>query len=913
IAESLAQRSTSHDSPRMLGPYTVLRSIGVGGMGEVWLAERSDGEFEQRVAIKQVAYPTPGLLQRFRQERQILAHLDHPNIARLLDGGVDAQGAPYLVMEYVEGVPLTEYVREHALGLPARLRLFLRVCEAVQYAHQNLVVHRDLKPSNILITADGAPKLLDFGIAKVLATTGGNAPTQTHARLLSPDYAAPEQFSGAPITTATDVYALGVVLYELLAGARPARAMPSHPNGSATLPTADPPPPSAALDRTTGSTLRRALRGDLDRITLTALAAEPRRRYASAEALAADIHRYLNGRPIAARGDSPMYRLRKFASRNRVVLAAAAFVFATLSVATVVSLHQAARANAQAQRAEAVRKFLADTFAQSSPDQTQGNPITANELLGKSEQRLANARMPIDVRADLTTLIGTFYWQLADNVAAERALTRAVALADSGGVPDALAARSLLALAQNEQDKSRYDTAYRHATRALTLAIRAGDEGEPETERARRLIAGLTLYRDGPAGAEPLLRRLLEADRVQYGEASQQVADDLIRLGYALGWLSRYDEAESALQASIAKARALHGNYYSSIALALNHLGTVRMLRGDYAGSENAMRECLAILVRLWGEGNVRSSIERAALLNVAVSEGRMEEVLPALLKNRDEASKQRAARGDHFAESFGALGSAYLGLGRLEEAEAAYQKMQSIIDEPQSAEKGQALDATRAQVAAGLGSILELQGRYADAETAYRRALVLKEKTLSFGPHAVAQSRAALGNLLRLQHHFTEALHEISEAEQALGTRPGSQDPVVALVKAQLAEAQLDAGSAQDGRATAASALAVARSVLPAGNWQLGTSLFALARCELALGNAAAAEPLLRDALAVRNPPHPADDLRVLEVKVALANAIAALGRNDEAGALIANIEPALRDSPAPYAADLRARLPNR
>ena len=179
IAAATAQ---SDPQPRQFGPYAVVRQIGVGGMGEVWLGERSDGEFEQRVAIKQLAYPTPGLLQRFRQERQILARLEHPHIARLIDGGVAADGAPYFVMEYVEGVPITDYAREHALDVETRLRLFLRVCEAVQYAHQNLIVHRDLKPSNIFVTVDGLPKLLDFGIAKVLTTTGTDAPTQTSAQ-----------------------------------------------------------------------------------------------------------------------------------------------------------------------------------------------------------------------------------------------------------------------------------------------------------------------------------------------------------------------------------------------------------------------------------------------------------------------------------------------------------------------------------------------------------------------------------------------------------------------------------------------------------------------------------------------------------------------------------------------------------
>uniref|UniRef100_UPI0032203AEC serine/threonine-protein kinase n=1 Tax=Rudaea sp. TaxID=2136325 RepID=UPI0032203AEC len=220
VAEARAVNGADQ-APSHFGPWRVLRSLGAGGMGEVWLAERADGEYEQRAAIKQVAYPTPGLLQRFRQERQILARLEHPYIARLIDGGVDARGAPYFAMEYVEGVTIIAFAR--ALGVRATLELFLEVCAAVRFAHQNLVVHRDLKPSNILVAADGAPKLLDFGIAKVLAATdaGTDSATGTGLRLMTPDYAAPEQFRGEAVTTATDVYALGVVLYELLAGVRP--------------------------------------------------------------------------------------------------------------------------------------------------------------------------------------------------------------------------------------------------------------------------------------------------------------------------------------------------------------------------------------------------------------------------------------------------------------------------------------------------------------------------------------------------------------------------------------------------------------------------------------------------------------------------------------------------------------------
>ncbi|GAH37407.1 unnamed protein product, partial [marine sediment metagenome] len=369
---------------------------------------RDDGEFEQRVAIKQVAYPTPGLVQRFRQERQILARLEHPNIARLIDGGVDAQGAPYLAMEYVDGVPITVYAEEHGLGLRARLQLFAEVCDAVQFAHRNLIVHRDLKPSNIFVAADAMPKLLDFGIAKVLDAAANDA---TAMRLLTPDYAAPEQIAGSTITTATDVYALGVVLHELLTGRRPKRANTGEVAANGVAVPGDAQPPSQCVDTSiaAGRTRRKLLRGDLDRIVLTALAVQPERRYSSAEALAADLRRYLDGRTVAAQGAGAAYRARKFVARNRVAVAAAAVAVVTLIVTTLWSLYQArvayeqARAAAEQREAaqmQAGRNAAMTDFLLKLVGSSNTPSASASDLLRQaSDHLLGDAQMPPERRA----------------------------------------------------------------------------------------------------------------------------------------------------------------------------------------------------------------------------------------------------------------------------------------------------------------------------------------------------------------------------------------------------------------------------------------------------------------------------------------------------------------------------------
>ena len=916
IVDAVATGGTlTDDPPRALGPYKLLRSIGAGGMGEVWLAERCDGEFEQRVAIKQLAYPTPGLLQRFRRERQILAHLEHPNVARLLDGGVDAQGAPYLVMEYVEGVPITDYVRTHALDLPACLRLFLHVCEAVQYAHQNLVVHRDLKPSNIFVTAEGTPKLLDFGIAKVLATTGDDAPTQTMARMLTPDYAAPEQFSGGTITTATDVYALGVVLYELLAGIRPARPSLPAANAIGDSRTSDPVPPSAATDRATGSARRRALRGDLDRIALTALAAEPRRRYPSAEALGSDIRRYLEGRPIAARGDSAMYRLRKFARRNRFALASAGFVFAVCIAATIVSLRQTHRARAEANRAEqqvaradAVQRFLIGVFQQATPDENRGQPITAHQLLEAGEKQLAaSAQDEIALRADLTGLVGNLYWDVGDYDKGQLLLRQSVAMSDDSRVPDAVKARNLHLLARTEDEKNEFDAAAIHARQGLALASRAGRAGVREASEARRTLARAVAGQGNSQDAETLLRKALADDRAEYGERSQPVVDDLAQLASALKEQSRFDDSIAISREGIDVVTALHGRLNSGVINGLETLASAQGHGGDYVGAERNLREAVAIADQVFGAEHRETMVAQSNLLWALEAQGRYAEALSGRLLLLQSEEKIHQSRPEQSAYAYNFLSSDYQGLGRFAEAEAASRKSLMIW----ASIHGSSDEWDSADALNNLGVTLTLQGRYGEARDAFRREIAIQRAHETPESEWLARSRGNLGTALRLDHQAADAAREISKANAAIQASGEKPTPIRAVLLAQLAEAQVDAGDVASARLTAADSLRTMRSLVPSGNPRLAVSLFALGRADLAGARAIEAEPLLREALLLRSPLYTASDPRVLEVKVALANALAALGKDDEAHALIEEIEPLLRTSSSPYATDLLARLP--
>ena len=432
----------------VLGAYRVVREIGRGGMGRVYLAERDDGVFEKQVALKLVkrGMDTDEVLARFQRERQILAGLDHPGIARLLDGGSAPDGRPFLVMEWVDGIPLSAWADENALDTRARLHLFPQVASAVAYAHRRLVIHRDLKPSNVLVATggDGAPqvKLLDFGIARLLAEDDGTS-TQTTHRRLTPAYAAPEQVRGEAVTTATDVYALGVMLYELLAGARPRDVRGQ--SASEIEGVLDQPAPlastrvdaaAAARRGMTPDHLRRHLRGDLDTILSKALQTDPERRYPSVEAFVEDVQRHLRDVPVLARPDSLGYRARRFVRRHRVGVAAALAVAVSLVGGLGAAVWQAGvaererdQARTEAATAERVTDFLVGLFEDADPMRSGGNSLLALDVVRRGGQRVGRelAGEPV-VQADVLEALGRVHRSLGDMEASRRYLDESLAI-----------------------------------------------------------------------------------------------------------------------------------------------------------------------------------------------------------------------------------------------------------------------------------------------------------------------------------------------------------------------------------------------------------------------------------------------------------------------------------------------------
>ena len=617
------------------GPYRLEELLGEGGMGVVYRAVRPD--IGKVVALKLVrnALVQPNALRRFSREQQVLARLQHPNIAQLLSAGVaDGRGpgadVPYIAMEYVDGTPITAYCNTRNLSVDERLQLFVQAAEAVQHAHQSLVVHRDLKPSNVLVTDSGTGdpqvKLLDFGIAKLLEGDDEGL-TRTGHHLMTPAYAAPEQIAGESITTATDIYALGVLLYELLAGCRPyAVPSPLTPAAMQRILTTVPRPPSAASREPTGTAspsrdaseagtaaetaaarrttrrgLYKTLRGDLDAIVLTSLRKEPARRYASAKALVDDVQRYLDGEPVQARGDSLGYRLRKFASRNRRIVSAAAAVVGALILGLGAALWQAdaaADARRQAERAladaerelqqsEAALQFLEEVFAGASPNATVGGEPTATDLLEQGADDLAAIEQP-DVKARLLAVIGTSYRSLGRMERAESLQVASVNLRRQRLQQDSSdALRRGLALSLQDLGSTRFQQGrFAEAESLLREALAINRDLLPDTDPARLSTLGtlgITLSKQGRLREAlalekkevRLVRAQMEAgsaDTLDLAAAVNNLSVTLQRMGSHADALRLAREAVELLDARYGSAPRVDRSYvYTNLALAYNN------------------------------------------------------------------------------------------------------------------------------------------------------------------------------------------------------------------------------------------------------------------------------------------------------------------------------------------------------
>ncbi|MGE5167028.1 MAG: protein kinase domain-containing protein [Deltaproteobacteria bacterium] len=898
------------------GPWRLLRELGRGGMGVVWLAERADGAFEQRAALKLIkrGMDSDAVQARFLRERQILALLDHPHIAHLLDGGIGADGRPYFAMEYVDGEPLLDHAAKHELSVQARLALFADICTAVQFAHGRLVVHRDIKPSNILVTAAGEVKLLDFGIAKLLDDTTAGATATSDLRPLTPAYAAPEQLRGEAATTASDIYALGCVLYELLTGKRPLASgnTPTPEQMLRLQESSDPAAPSNAADSDSPVSARR-MRGDLDTIALKALQRDPSRRYATAAALADDVQRYLSGRPIAARRDSAAYRLRKFVGRHRIAVPAAVASIAGLLAATAISLHEAQiarvqtlQARAQATRAQATREFLVGVFDQVSPDANKGQPITARQLLQTGEREVGKEsdRQPA-VKAELSALLGRLYRDIGDRPHGRDLIERALAQISAADIPLDVRAGVLLSAAETEsEDKETYAAALAHAREAVALLENTPGADPQALAQGHVRIAYALRHTDADPEAASVLRRAIAEDSRALGD-NDAVAEEWVQFGIVLADLKRFVESGAAFDHALRIYGNLYGTDSTHVAHALDAMGGMRVDARDYAGAESAYRKALRIYAEKLDPGNHDALVVKNNLLRVLEMRGNFAEALPARLALLEQGRASGQLTPTDLANDYLGVGIDYVETSAFADGERMFRDALDVLRT-----KPGTHSAWYAFGLEFLGYDLPWEGRYAEAERAFRDALVI---TLEKEPSTSASAcrlRDSLSWVLDLQHRYAEALALARQVDADCTAKLPDDSTQLPTFLADLSAAQLDNNDAASAADTAHAAVMAARKVYPPAYYRLGVPLLALARADLALERAGEAEPLLREALAVRSPPYAADDPRVLEVEVELVAALGMDHKRDEAEALRARIEPVLKHADSVYLHDLLARL---
>lgn len=780
-------KSVEYSEGQLVGPYRLISKIAAGGMGLVFLAERADGQYTQQVALKLIkrGMDSDEILRRFSAERQILANLNHPHIARLIDGGLTTEGVPWFTMEYVDGEPIDAYCDRHRLTINERLALFQTVCRTVQYAQQNLVVHRDLKPSNIMVTDDGSVKLLDFGIAKMLSTEqapgDGLELTRTGLRVMTPGYASPEQVRGDKVTTSSDVYSLGVVLYRLLTG-----SAPYHLTGDTPLELervicqTDPKRPSAALTgqqsqtgavpkedadrdavcrsrRTPLPRLRRQLSGDLDNICLMALRKEPERRYQTAGQLADDVERYLNGHPVAARGDSFGYRAGKFIRRNRVsVLASTAvvLVIAALVVVYTMKLQQERdRAQQEARKAEEVSQFLVGLFEVSEPSESLGETITARELLDKGAQRLlVDLTDQPETQAAMMTVVGNVYHQLGLSQKADSILTRAMNIwQDHTGLDNADAAKTVHQLAVVAYDLAEYDR------------------------------------------AELLYLRALEINRNLYGEEHATVAEDINNLGAVFKRKGDLNAAREMFEKALDLRLRLTGEMDLAVAHSMNHLGGILREQGEYERAEKLLRRGLEIRRELVGPYHFETI---ASMGNMARFHTQFEEYDKAEALYREALELLHTMVGEehrYVAGITGSLAHVLLSKGDLAGAEQYYRESLDIftaILPPRHVHTSSAM--------VGVADALRMQGRSGEAEPLLREALSIRETAWPPDHWQVAQARAMLGLCLADIKRETEAIPLLEESLSPLRTRMGAEHRLPQEAGARLVRILEEAGQTQ-------------------------------------------------------------------------------------------------------------------
>ncbi|MEM7368327.1 MAG: serine/threonine-protein kinase [Bacteroidota bacterium] len=848
---------------QILGPYQVEKVLGKGGMGTVYLARRIDGEFDQLVAVKLLkrGMDSEELFQRFRIERQIQARLEHPHIARLLDGGLTADGQPYFTMEYVPGLPLGEYCNRHLLSIDQRLGIFLQICEAIQYAHSQLVIHRDLKPNNILVNEEGTVKLLDFGIARLMDEDQASGLTQDGNRVFTPEYASPEQAQGKSVGTATDVYSLGVIVYELLTGLRPFDLADLSPVERELIITKERPPlpsqrvvelPSDKLAGRDGSIdrLSKHLKGDLDTICLKALRKEAERRYTSAGEFAEDIRNYLHHQPVKARPDTFVYRSKKFIQRNRVavtasLLASLLFLF-TISFYTWQVGNERDRAQLEAQKSKEIADFLTEIFMESNPIVNQGDTLTAMQLLDRGAKKIkTELEDNPQLKREMLALLGSLYREMGNSSSSLHMYDAALDIApDEHAISDAFIFNRMATQAIHNGYLEEADSLLGEAQQAL---IAEGDFPNRDWGEWYNTKGNLHLETRQLDSAETAYLSALHVFQDIYSGPDPNIAGTFQSLGLLYSISFQADKAVDYLHRSLSMAKHIEteeGIGYRKPML-FQSLARAYSKTGDFDTAIAYADSALLLFRKSYGnEHPLLGGYLRVKAILLADS-GKSEEAKALLEECLALNQKLYGPTHENLASVLSDLGTISTDQNDPVGAEAYFRQSLSMRGE-NSPPQGLAINKSL------LAGAVEKQGRYTEAETLYMESLALDRETYGNVHPYIADGLNNIGQMWEDLGETEKAMAYYEEALALVDSGLSLQNPYIStsfLLKGRLLTKQ---GALEEAYPLLVQGLGLREDILPPINPHIATGQRMLAECLMKQKQYATADSLLQRSLAI-------------------------------------------------------------
>ena len=770
-----------------VGSYKIVQEIGEGGMGKVFLGEHEALESKDAIKISRLGrLSTPAQLQRFYAERKVLAHLNHPNIAHIREAGVTEEGLPYFAMEYVEGKPIDAYADEHRLEINERLSLFIDACSAVQHAHNNFIVHRDIKPSNIYVNKAGQVKLLDFGIAEVLEEKE-TGPAKTgagdHEVFLTPEYASPEQVQGAPVSSASDVYSLGVVLYELLAGRRPVWLKSGDPatkhgdtierpsvvitkpttrrlrdGGTQTIS-----PDELARQRRVGTQeLKKKLSGDLDAIVMKALQQEPSQRYRSPDGLIDDIQKYLDGYPVSAHSDEPSYRVKKFIHRNRVGVAAAALAVLALLIGSALALWQARVASnerdialLEATKADRVSSFLIELFDQSDPALAQGDSLLVQDFLKRGTEKINDELMDQPaIRSELLHVLGRIHQSMGDFDQVVSLLEEDKRIQEEEIQRDDeryFSSLDMLGFAKFKLGQS--EEAEEILVNAIDLAASPGSEQQRERGKLLETYSNLLMESGEYELADSLIRESIMISEQQDGRVNKDLAARLSTHANILFQRTQLEEAESAIRESIGIKRQLFGDDHSGLPTSYFTLGNVLTSLGQFMAADTAYQKSQELQVRIYGDDHPDLASIYTAMGNLHTLMNQYDKAEAYQLKSLSMTEKHLGKNNSTYIITLFNLGGLKTYQGDFVDSEA-YIKDAITLAKDTYGDNYFGIPKMNTQLA----TLLRFQGKYDEAEAALREAISLQEQSAGTENHDYVLYVIRLANVLREKGQLDEA-----------------------------------------------------------------------------------------------------------------------------------------------------------